>query len=137
MAKKTWKQKLHVDKKPELEVLDKPYAGADVGDKLLIPTPIMVDQYVRNIPNGVHTSMQQMRADLAAEYGAAITCPLCSGIFLRIVAEAAYDELQEGKSIDDIAPFWRMIDNKAPILKKLSFGTDFVIEQRKKEGLPV
>ena len=33
-------------------------------------TPMIVDAYIRNIPKGTHTSLQQMRKDLAAEHKA-------------------------------------------------------------------
>jgi hypothetical protein len=76
-----------------------------------------------------------MRKDLAAEHNAEYCCPITAGIFLRIVAEAAYEEYASGKPLKKITPFWRMIDSKTPAAKKLTFGTDFVREQRKKEGL--
>lgn len=102
---------------------------------MLVATPLIVDAYLRNIPEGTHTSLQQMRKDLAAEYGAAYMCPVTAGIFLRIAAEAAWEDLQSEKKPGEITPFWRMIDRKTPAFKKLTFGTDFLIEQRRKEGL--
>ena len=135
MAKKTWAQKMADGREPVVEIADKTFAGVEKGSKMLIATPKIVDAYIRNIPKGVHTSLQQMRADLAAEYNADTTCPLTSGIFLRIVAENAYDEYQQGKALDKITPFWRMIDSKTPTVKKLTFGVDFVKEMRSKEGL--
>ena len=38
--------------------------------------------------------------------------------------------------IEAITPFWRVIDKKAPIVKKRSFDYAFIAEQRHKEGLP-
>jgi hypothetical protein len=73
-----------------------------------------------------------MRKDLAAEYSAQYTCPITSGIFLRICTEHAYEEYQKGKPLKNITPFWRMIDSKAPVAKKLTFGYTFVHEQRLK-----
>ncbi len=60
---------------------------------MLIATPLIVEAYIKNIPEGVHTSLQQMRKDLAATYNADYSCPITSGIFLRIVAEKSYEEL--------------------------------------------
>lgn len=134
--KKTWQQKLHNGKELKIEVTDKDFADIPGGSKMLIATPEIVDAYIRNIPEGVHTSLLQMRKDLAAEYRADYTCPLTSGIFLRIAAEAAYEEYLAGKSPEEITAFWRMIDSKSPTLKKLSCGKDFVLQQRHKEGLP-
>ncbi len=133
--RKTWQEKLHNDHPEKVEIVDKQFADIPAGASMYIATPMIVDAYIRNIPKGTHTSLQQMRKDLAAEHKAEYTCPITSGIFLRIVSEAAYEEIVAGKLLKNITPFWRMIDSKAPVAKKLSFGTDFIKEQRQKEGL--
>ncbi|MFI4962682.1 MAG: hypothetical protein ACHP6H_02365 [Legionellales bacterium] len=135
--RKTWQEKLHNGKVSKIEVLDKNFADIPKGATMLIATPEIVDAYIRNIPKGTHTGLQQMRKDLAAEYNAQYCCPVTSGIFLRIVAEAAYGEYMAGKPLKKITPFWRMIDGKAPVTKKLTFGVAFIKEQRAKEGLPL
>ncbi len=135
MAKKTWLEKFNVNLEPKVEITDKKFADIPEGSKMLIATPKLVDDYVRQIPKGQHTSLQQMRKDLAAEFNAEFTCPITSGIFLRIVSELAYEQYQNGTPIKKITPFWRMIDKKAPLAKKLSFGYDFVEEMRRKEGI--
>ncbi len=135
MAKKTWLQKFNVNRQPEIEVTNKKFADIPEGAKMLIATPKVVDEYIKQIPKGHHTSLQQMRKDLAAEFGAEYTCPITSGIFLRIIAELAYEQYQAGTPLKKITPFWRMIDKKAPLAKKLSFGYDFVAEQRPSEGI--
>lgn len=135
--RKTWAEKMNPDAEPQVKKTDKDFADIPAGATMLIATPTIVDEYVKHIPKGTHSSLQQMRKDLAAEYNAEFTCPVTSGIFLRIVAENAYEEHQKGKPLTKIAPFWRMMDKKSPALKKLTFGADFVLEQRKKEKLPV
>ena len=102
---------------------------------MLIPTPKLVDDYIRQIPKGKGVDSTTIRNDLAAEYGAEVTFPLTTGIFIRIVAEAAYEEYQKGKPLNKITPFWRVINEKSPTAKKLTFGTDFLKEQRMKEGI--
>ncbi len=133
--RKTWQEKQHNNHPEKVEVVNEKFADIPAGASMYIATPLIVDAYIRNIPEGVHTSLQQMRKDLAAEHGAEYTCPITSGIFLRIVSEAAYEEFMGGKPLKKITPFWRMIDSKAPVAKKLSFGSDFVKELRQKEGL--
>ncbi len=118
--RKTWQDKLHNGIPWKVEVTDKKFADVPEGATMLIATPEIVEAYIRNIPAGTHTSLQQMRKDLAAEYNAQYSCPITSGIFLRIVAEAAYEEYVAGKSLKKIAPFWRMIDKKARLRPNLS-----------------
>ncbi len=133
--KKSWQQKLHIDKKPVIEKSDKDFAGVKTGQMMLIPTPLLVDAYIRQIPEGKHVDVVTLRKDLAAEYHAEVTCPLTTGIFLRIIAEAAFEEFENGRPVNAITPFWRVLDEKSPASKKLSFGTGFLLAQRKKEGL--
>jgi hypothetical protein len=135
--RKTWVEKRNSSREAEIEVMKKSFADVEVGEKLLIPTPQIVEAYIRNITKGKETTMAQMRKDLAAEYHADKTCPLTSGIFLRIVAEAAHEELAHGKPISKIAPYWRIMDEKSNAAKKLTVGTDFLKEQRKKEKLGI
>lgn len=135
--RKSWQEKLHIDKEAEVKKIDDDFADIPAGSTMLIATPLIVDKYIRSIPKGTSTTLQQMRKDLAAEYHAAYTCPVTSGIFLRIVAEAAYEEYQQGKPLAKITPFWRMIDSKSPAAKKLTFGYDFIKEQRTREKLAV
>jgi len=134
--RKTWQEKLHNGQKDKVETVDKKFADIPPGASMYIGTPEIIDAYIRQIPEGSHTSLQQMRKDLAAAHGAEYCCPVTSGIFLRIAAEAAYEEYLAGKPIKKITPFWRMIDSKTPVAKKLSFGTDFIKSQRAKEDLP-
>lgn len=133
--RKTWAEKLNIDRKPVIEKTDKDFAGIKAGQMMLIPTPKLVDAYIRQIPKGRQTDVETMRKDLAAEYHAEVTCPLTTGIFVRIAAEAAYEEYENGKALNKITPFWRLISEKSPAAKKLSFGTEFLREQRKKEGI--
>jgi len=133
--RKTWSEKLYTAREPEVEKLTKDFAGARAGERMLIPTPKLIDDYIRHIPKGKEVEVEIIRKDLAAEYNADITCPLTTGIFLRISAEAAYEEYEKGTPVSKITPFWRVINDRMPTAKKLSFGTDFVNEQRRKEKL--
>jgi hypothetical protein len=133
--RKNWVEKRQSGKTPQLKKLEMDYADMQRGDKMLITTPEVVDEFVRHIPKGQESTLLQLRKDMAAEYGGANSCPLVTGICLRIVSEAAYEEYDKGKAVSQITPFWRIVNQKSSTAKKLSFGTDFLSEQRKKEGL--
>jgi hypothetical protein len=134
--RKTWAEKMHPGFEPVVEITKKKFADVPEGVRMLVATPQVAADYIRHIPLGTHTSLQQMRKDLAASYNADYCCPITSGIFLRILSEAEHEAFINGKPVDQLVPFWRMIDHKSPICKKLTFGTDFIKEQRQKEGLP-
>lgn len=135
-GKKTWTEKVADPSKSFIvKKIDKAFADIPAGAKMFIATPAIIDAYVRQIPKGKSVELQTLRNDLAVEYQAEYTCPVTTGIFLRIVAEAAYEQLEAGKSISKVAPFWRVVNAKSPLNKKLSFGSSFVPAQRKKEKL--
>jgi hypothetical protein len=78
-----------------------------------------------------------LRNDLATTFHADKTCPLTTGIFLRIVAEKAYEEYLGGKALKATTPFWRVITRGTPLAKKLSCGEYFLKERRSAENLPL
>lgn len=133
--RKSWQEKLNVDRQPQIEKAEKSFAGIRAGQMMLIPTPKLVDAYIRQIPEGSKVSVETLRKDLAAEYHTEVTCPMTTGIFLRIVAEAAYEAYEKGKPLETITPFWRVLDAEGTTAKKLSFGTAFVKEMQKHEGI--
>lgn len=136
-AKKTWKQKLDSDAEPHVGTMTRTISGVPAGGLMLIPSPRQVDTYIREIPKGVSKTSKEMGDELAKEAGADISCPLCIGIFTRIAAEAAHEELVAGKKPSDVTPFWRIIPPKAKVRQKLTFGDAIVDQLRREEGLPV
>ncbi len=133
---KTWTDKVNdPTKEYVVKKLEKDFADMPAGSKMLIATPKIIDDYIRQIPKGKSGSLATMRRDLANEYGAEYTCPVTSGIFLRIVSEAAHEQIENGVALNKVTPFWRVIDSQSKLSKKLSFGEGFVQQQRKKEGL--
>jgi hypothetical protein len=133
---KTWSDKVNDPTKTlVVKKLEKDFADMPAGANMLIATPKIIDDYVRQIPKGKSGSLATMRKDLAIEYGADYTCPVTSGIFLRIVSEAAHEQIEKGTPVSKVTPFWRVVDEKSSLNKKLSFGETFVKQQRKKEGL--
>ncbi len=132
---KTWADKISASKPHEVKVNEKGFADIPPGSTMLIATPAIVDEYVRQIPKGSSVNLQAMRKDLATEFNADYTCPVTAGIFMRIVAEAAHEQFTKGVPLKNITPFWRVIDENSTIGKKVSFGAEFIRAQRMKEGI--
>jgi hypothetical protein len=134
-TKKTWTEKLQVKKEPQLKKIDKDFWGYTKGDAMYISTPQIIENYIKQIAKGKSIDTVTMRNDLALENNAVFTCPLTTGIFLRIVAEVANEQLEQGVPLKNITPFWRMIEPNSALAKKLTFGQEFLKEQRKKEKI--
>ena len=98
---------------------------------MFISTPKIIDDYIKHIPFGKSTELSTMRNDLAIDYQADKTCPVTTGIFLRIVSEASYEELKLGKGIDEVTPFWRVVNPKSKLANKLECGVEFIISKER------
>lgn len=133
--RKSWVEKRDLPKEHAVKKLTSSFADIKEGETMLVPTPRLIDDYIRQIPKGKFVSLQQIRKDLAAANGSDKTCPVTSGIFLRIVAEAAAEELASGKPVSKVTPFWRVVAPASPLAKKLSFGTDLLSQMQLKEKI--
>lgn len=133
MARKTWIEKFRGDKQPEVKRTEKAFADIPENSLMLIATPQLVSDYIREIPLGTFVDTPTIRRDLALTHGADYTCPVTTGIFLRIVAEAAFEEMLSGKPVEEVTPFWRAIAPGSPTAKKLTFGQELIQLQRVKE----
>ena len=135
MAKKTWIAKRDCDKSYKIKTIDKKFADIPEGSKMFISTPKIIDDYIKHIPFGKSTELSTIRNDLAIDYQADKTCPVTTGISLRIVSEVSYEELKSGKGIEEVTPFWRIVKPKSKLANKLGCGAEFINKQREKEGL--
>ena len=131
--KKTWLDKLNETKEPKIKRIDIDFADIPAGSNMLIATPKIIDKYIQEIGVGKRIDTKTLRKDLALAHNADYTCPVTAGIFLRIVAEANYEKLQQGKTVEEITPFWRVIEPNSVLAKKLTFGQDFLLQQIEKE----
>jgi hypothetical protein len=132
-CKKTWKEKIAVEKSPKRVVLDKDFAGIPKGTMLFVGTPKIIDQYIRKIPNGRMQTMHSLRRDLAKQHDCEATCPVSTAIFVRMSAEAAWDDIQAGVALDKVAPFWRVVEPDSTIAKKLRVDSAWIAHQREME----
>ena len=132
---RSWIEKRDQSPAPHVETFEKAMWGHPAGETLLIASPQLIETYLKEIPAGQAVAVETMRRGLAAQYEANFTCPMTSGIFIRLLAEVAYEEWQGGKALSEIAPVWRVIDAKAKVLDKFTFGRDWILEQRKAEAI--
>ncbi len=132
-TKKSWLDKLNEHKEPKIKRIDIDFADIPSGSNMLIATPKIIDQYIQEIGVGKCINIKTLRKDLAIQHNADYTCPVTTGIFLRIVAEANYEKFQQGKRIEEITPFWRAIEPNSVLAKKLTCRQDFILQQIEKE----
>lgn len=130
---KSWQQKMAA-KPPHTVVLERDFAGVPAGSTLLISCPLELAEHLKTrVPPGQTRSVQQLRRELAAAHGADAACPVSTAIFLRTVAEAAWDEILAGVPVTQVTPFWRVIEPGSPLARKLRAGSDWIEQQRAAE----
>jgi hypothetical protein len=132
---KSWEEKLHKTNTTKVEKLEKKFSDMPIGSLMFIATPMLINNYINDIPKGKAVAVTTMRKDIAIENNADNCCPLTTGIFLRIVAEAAHEKYAKTNSLKGITPFWRVVAPNSPLAKKLSFGQDFLMEMVQKEKI--
>lgn len=134
MAKKSAREKLAAEKTLKKVTMDKAWAGMQPGQTMLVATPMMVDAYIRSLPVGASRTLPELRAELAHREGCDATCPMSTSIFVRMSAEAALEDLADGKAVSEIAPFWRVMTSRDKIAKKLALDPAWIDEQRSLEA---
>lgn len=135
--RKTWHEKYRTRPKPIIEITRRRFSDIPRGVRVVISTPAEIEREVRKIPVGVELTTAELRERIAKKHRVPFACPITTGIFLRIASEVAIEDLQAGKGIKDIMPFWRVVTPKSTIGKKLACGQDFIMQMRKKEHLSV
>jgi hypothetical protein len=85
--------------------------------KMLIPSPLDVDALIRTIKRGALITQSQIRKRLAHAHQADDACPIATGMFVRIVAEAAEEDLHYGKQ--SVTPYWRVLRDNGTLNEKL------------------
>lgn len=100
--------------------------------RMLIASPLAVQDELATVPAGRVITAPQLRARLARRFGADYTCPITTGIFLRIVAEAALEEARAGE-----VPVWRVVSENGALLDKLPGGPERQAARLTAEGVAV
>jgi len=125
-TRKTAREKLEIEREPE--VVDDPRGRG----RMLIPKPLDVDSLMRKIPKGYLVTVERIRERLAKDFHADFTCPLTTGIFIRIAAEAAEEDLSRGEK--GITPYWRVIKTDGSLNEKLPGGAEAQAARLGEEG---
>jgi hypothetical protein len=115
----SWADKLRTGRPHQVKPVPINIAGMKRGQIMLVPSPQIVDAFIRRLPAGTALDTRTLRDRMARRYRAAVTCPITMGFGLRIVAEAAWEAQQAGAPPDSLTPVWRVLDDDSATLKKL------------------
>jgi 6-O-methylguanine DNA methyltransferase, DNA binding domain len=133
-SRTSWRAKLEKPQEPRLVAVPPKMTRFGSGT-MLIPTPKLVDELIRKIPKGKLATVSELRRKLASDFKADVTCPLTTGIFVRIAAEAAEEDREQGRK--RITPYWRVVKDDGTFNPKLPGGVAQQTRTLRAEGFEV
>jgi hypothetical protein len=99
---------------------------------MVIPAPLEVDAIMRRVPEGKLVTISEIRAALAKKHGVNVCCPITTGIFAWIAANAAEESAIDGKK--QITPYWRTLKTGGELNPKYPGGVERLRKLLKAEG---
>jgi alkylated DNA nucleotide flippase Atl1 len=134
-TRKSWREKMDNPNLPKVvEIPPKSQKRLGAGT-LLLPAPRDVDDAIRGIRKGTVMTVGALRKFLAAKYATDGACPLVTGIFVRIAAEAAEEAAREGSK--RITPYWRVVKEDGSLYPKFPGGVERQSQRLRSEGVRV
>jgi len=106
--RKSWVEKLRDSKGlPKVEKITEKMSKRWGTGTVVIPAPLEVDALMKKVPEGKLVTVNGLREALAKKHKASIGCPMTTGIFAWVAANAAEEQRQSG--VEDITPYWRTL----------------------------
>lgn len=129
----SWVDKLYDSRDlPKVEKITEKMSQKWGSGTVAIPAPIEVDTIMRKVPKGKLITINMIREIIAKKHKATIGCPLTTGIFAWIAANAAEEEHEKGKK--DITPYWRTLKNDGELNPKYPGGVEHQRKILESEG---
>jgi alkylated DNA nucleotide flippase Atl1 len=133
-SRKSWREKLADSKDlPRVQVIPDRMKNKWGRGTLVIPAPGEVDEMMRRVPKGKVTTINHIRAAIAKKHGATIGCPMTTGIFAWIAANAA-EEVTAAKPKARVTPYWRTLKTGGVLNEKYPGGIARQKQRLKAEG---
>jgi len=131
--KRSWTEKLADSKGlPKVEKLTEKMSKKWGTGTIVIPAPIEVDAMMKKVPEGKLITINEIREALAKKHNATIGCPMTTGIFAWVAANAAEEQRQQGEK--NITPYWRTLKTGGVINVKYPGGVEGQKKLLEKEG---
>ena len=133
-SRTSWREKLE-HPKPKLPkiVPIPPKMATRLGrGTLVIPHPLQVDALIRKVRRGKLVTQTRIRQALARRCKATMACPITTGIFVRIAAEAAEEDRRAGRRT--ITPYWRVVRDDGSLIEKFPGGVNRQAARLRIEG---
>jgi hypothetical protein len=105
------------------------------GDRLLVPTPLLLAEEVARIQRGCVITISALREALAHRFQADRTCPLASGRHATVLAGVVGEDLRKKRA--PRWPIWRLVGDDGVLNPKWPLATRYRATRLREEGLRV
>ncbi len=103
---------------------------------MVVPHPKDVYEIMENVPEGKLITVNEIRSVLAKKYNTDTACPLTTGIFIWIAANASAEMVLDGKA-KKVIPYWRTLKLGGELVAKYPGGAEYQKERLEAEGFIV
>jgi hypothetical protein len=131
-SRTAWREKLEREAHSKIVQIPPRMVKRFGGGTMLIPKPLDVDALIRKAGKGSLITTSEIRKRLARDNKVDVTCPLTTGIFIRIAAEAAEEDLRNGKK--RVTPYWRVVRDDGSLMEKFPGGVKAQAQRLEHEG---
>lgn len=132
-ARKTWAEKLRDSKDlPKIGTIEGKLSTRWGTGTFVVPAPLEVKELMDKVPKGKLTSITELREALARKHGTTIACPITTGIFAWMAANAADEAAQAGAK--RITPYWRTLKSGGELNPKYPGGIGALRKRLEDEG---
>ena len=131
MVKRTYIEKLNDSKDlPKVVELSEKAQKKFGGKTMAVPKPTDVYDIMKNIPKGKLITTSEIRKIISKKYDTDVSCPLTTGIFANISANASIE-------LNSNMPYWRTLKSKGELNPKFPNVPEEQIALLEKEGFKI
>ena len=132
--RKSWEEKLNDAKDlPKVVRLRGKAKRRWNAETLAIASPQEIFSFLQKVPSGKVATIADLQAAVAKKHAAEMGCPLTTGIFAWIAANAS-EEL-EAKHAGSGAPYWRILKSDGSLNPKFPGGIERQAKRLAEEGV--
>jgi hypothetical protein len=132
-ARKSWQEKLNDAKGlPKIGKIEANMSKRWGTGTMVIPAPVEVKELMDKVPKGKLATINELRIALAKKHKTSIACPITTGIFAWIAANAADEAAAAGAK--RITPYWRTLKAGGELNPRYPGGVEGLREKLESEG---
>lgn len=119
-SKTPLRDKLEKEQEPKIIEIPVKWHKSMGKGSMIIATPLLVEELVKQIPKGKLTTIKLIRERLAQDFKTDTASPLDTETFLNVIAHASEEDKASGKK--DISPYWRVLKDDGSLNPKFPNG---------------